>query len=168
MIQLLYRVERKAKGLAPDATLKLRRERAVPVLEDIRRWLDTECDATLPKSPMGQAIAYARNHWVALTRYATDPGPDAGRLAIDHNVAERAIRPLTLGRKNYQFLGSDAGGRTAANLYRVVAWAKRHGLEPFVYLRDIFATLPATPITQLDRFLPDRWQDQQLKEIAQA
>ena len=168
MIRLLYDVEKQAKELDPAARLALRRERSVPVLEDFRGWMDREIDAVLPKSPVGQAIAYARNNWDALIRYATAPGIDAGYLAIDNNAAERAIRPLTLGRKNYLFMGSDTGGRTAATLYSVVASAKRHGIDPFVYLRDVLATIGSTPVSQLHQFLPDRWRQQQLQKIAEG
>ena len=98
-----------------------------------------------------------------LIRYTTD-----GDLAIDNNIAERAIRPLTVGRKNYLFMGSDNGGRNAATLYSIVASAKRHGLDPFVYLREVLATIGSTPMSQLDQFLPDRWRDQQLQQIAEG
>jgi transposase len=168
MIRLLYDVERLAKDLDAHARLMLRRQHAKPVLQDFHRWMDAELPAVLPKSPMGQAFAYARNNWEALTRYATGPEDDAGYLSIDNNAAERAIRPLTIGRKNYLFVGSDAGGRTAAVLYSLVASAKRHGLDPFVYLRDVLATIGATPVSQLDQFLPDRWRQQELHEITQS
>jgi len=85
-----------------------------------------------------------------------------------NNIAERAIRPLTVGRKNYLFMGSDNGGRTAATLYSIVASAKRHGLDPFVYLREVLATIGSTPVSQLDQFLPDRWREQQLQEIVEG
>ena len=86
--------------------------------------------------------------------------------AIDNNAAERAIRPLTVGRKNYLFLGSDNGGRTAATLYSLTASAKRHGLDPFIYLRDVLATFNQTSTGQLEQFLPDIWRQNQLKQLA--
>ncbi|MFA7236305.1 MAG: IS66 family transposase [Phycisphaeraceae bacterium] len=165
MIRLLYDVERDAKERqAEDKTFAsggaqakraMRQERSCPLLEQLHAWLLRERDGVLPKSPMGQAIGYALNNWDALVRYAGD-----GDLAIDNNAAERAIRPLTIGRKNYLFFGSDGGGRTAAILYSVVAGAKRHGLDPFVYLRDVLAVIGSTPMSQLDQFLPDRWKAQ--------
>jgi transposase len=139
----------------------MRQERSLPLLDQLGRWLKQERDAVLPKSPMGKAIGYALNNWDALVRYTTD-----GDLAIDNNAAERAIRPLTIGRKNYLFFGSDTGGRTAAILYSLVASAKRNGLDPFVYLRDVLARIGSTPQSQLDQFLPDRWRDRQFKELA--
>jgi hypothetical protein len=165
VIRLLYDVERDATsgGLDADERLALRQQRSRPLLDQLHAWLLDEKNAVLPKSPMGGAINYALNNWDALLRYTTD-----GDLAIDNNAAERAIRPLTVGRKNYLFLGSDTGGRTAATLYSLTATAKRHNLDPFVYLRDVLASIGATPLSQLDQFLPDRWRDQQLEEIAQG
>ena len=84
--------------------------------------------------------------------YATD-----GRLGIDNNAAERALRRVAVGRKNWLFAGSDAGGATAAVLYGVIASAQRHGLDPEAYLRGVLARIPATPLSQLGQFLPDRW-----------
>jgi len=160
MIRLLYDAERDAKELDADARLTLRQERSRPLLDQLHTWLLNKRDAVLPKSPIGGAIGYALNHYEALRRYITN-----GDLAIDNNTAERAIRPLVVGRKNYLFFGSDTGGRTAAILYSLTATAKRHSLDPFVYLRDVLATIAATPISQLDQFLPDRWRTQQLKQI---
>ncbi len=166
IIRLLYDVERDAGELEAGQRLALRRERSRPLLDQLQVWLNEQREMVLPKSPMGQAMTYALNNWDALLRYTTDAPGGGGNLAIDNNVAERAIRPLTVGRKNYLFLGSDTGGRTAAILYSLTASAKRHGLDPFVYLRDVLATIGATPINQLDPFLPDRWKRQQLTEIA--
>ena len=165
MIRLLYDVERDAKEKKLDAVQRqaMRQERSLPLLGQLQQWLKHELPGVLPKSPMGTAITYALNHWEALRRYASEGDGD---LAIDNNAAERAIRPITIGRKNYLTLGSDAGGRTAAILYSLVASAKRHGLDPWVYLREVLATVANTPVSQLDQFLPDRWKQQQLKEIA--
>ena len=165
MIRLLYDVERDAKEKKLDAEQRqaLRQERSLPLLGQLQRWFTHELPGVLPKSPMGTAITYALNNWDALMRYASEGGGD---LAIDNNAAERAIRPITLGRKNYLMLGSDRGGRTAATLYSLTASAKRHDLDPFIYLRDVLATIAATPVSQLHQFLPDRWKQQQLKEIA--
>lgn len=161
VIRLLCDVEREAKELDANARAALRRERSVPQLDRLHQWLSHHREAVLPKSPIGVAIQYALNNWDALRRYTTD-----GDLAIDNNLAERAIRPLTVGRKNYLFFGSDTGGSTAATLYSLTASAKRHGLDPFVYLRDVLATIGSTSANQLDPFLPDRWRNRQLEEIA--
>jgi transposase len=163
LIRLLYDVERQAKELDAPARQQQRAEQSAPLLEQLHAWLRDELPGALPKSPMGTAIGYALNHWDALSRYVTD-----GDLAIDNNVAERAIRPLVIGRKNYLHLGSDTGGRTAATLYSVIASAKRQGLDPFVYLREVLAMIGSTPTNQLDQFLPDVWKQKQLEEIARG
>lgn len=163
MIRRLYDVEREAKDLSSKDRAALRRERSLPVLGEMQQWLAARRDEVLPKSPMGEATGYALNNWTALTRYARD-----GDLAIDNNVAERTLRPLTIGRKNYLFFGSDTGGRTGAILYSLIASAIRHGLDPFVYLRDVLAAIGSTPTRELDKFLPDRWRRSQLEEIANA
>ena len=106
----------------------------------------------MPKSPIGQAIGYALNHWQALTRYT-----EAGFLAIDNNVAEREMKRIAIGRKNWLFAGSDQGGKTAAALFSLTSTCQRHRLDPFVYLRDVFRRLPSHDPKRLDELLPDRW-----------
>jgi hypothetical protein len=123
LIRLLYDVERESKDLDAEQRLAMHQARSRPLLAQLRAWMTEQRDQVLPKSPMGTAIGYALNNWDALVRYSSD-----GDLAIDNNVAERAIRPLVIGRKNYLHMGSDTGGRTAAILYSVIASAKRHGL----------------------------------------
>jgi transposase len=155
LIRTLYAVERDiaAAGLVGDAVADSRRTRAGPVLDRFAEWLDAEARTALPKSPLGAAVAYARNGWASLTRYVTD-----GRLAIDNGPAERAIRPLAVGRRNWLFVGGDGGLGTAAVLLSVCASAKRHGLNAWSYLRDLFDRLPALPAgADLSPFLPDVW-----------
>ncbi len=102
---------------------------------------------------MGEAIGYTLNQWDALNVYLTD-----GRLSIDNNVAENALRRVALGRKNWLFVGSDNGGRTAAILYSLISTCKRHKVEPWAYLRDVLTRIPQTPADKLADLLPDRWQ----------
>jgi len=130
----------------------LRHAQSLPQLAELKAWLDAQRVDVLPKSPLGGAVEYCLSNWTALTRYATD-----GELAIDNNAAENAIRPVALGRKNWLFAGSDAGGRTGATLMTLTASCKRHGVDPFAYLRDVLTRLAATPVNELDQFLPDRW-----------
>jgi len=162
-IRLLYDVEAEAKKAADksghDLTserYRLRQQQAVPRLGQLRAWLESQQaqrgGPVLPKSPMGQAIQYALNQWAALCVYATD-----GRLAIDNNASENALRRVAIGRKNWLFAGSDNGGRTAATLFSLIATCQRHAVEPFAYLRDVLTRIADTPISQLDKFLPDRW-----------
>jgi len=136
---------------------RLRQELAVPRLTQFRDWLESqqaECGGSvLPKSPMGQAIGYALNQWEALCVYTSD-----GRLAIDNNAAENALRRVAVGRKNWLFCGSDNGGHTAATLFSLIATCQRHHVEPMAYLRDMLTRIAATPVSQLGTLLPDRWQ----------
>jgi transposase len=110
----------------------------------------------LPKSPLGQAITYARNHWAALSRYL-----EQGWLGIDNNLSERTLRAIALGRSNWGVLGSEAGGETAAVLYSVTATCKHLGIDPFSYLREtlpgLFALGEEPTAEQLREWLPDRW-----------
>lgn len=139
-----------------DLALALRQEKSVPRLAQFKSWLESQQASrgghVLPKSPMGQAITYALNQWEALGVYAAD-----GDLAIDNNAAENALRCVAVGRNNWLFRGSDNGGDTAAILFSFMATCRRHEIDPFAYLRDVLTRLPATPISQLDQLLPDRW-----------
>jgi transposase len=151
-IKDLYAVEREAKDMELDDRLAVRREKAVPILEALGDWLRALQPDVLPKSPIGQAIQYALGNWTALNRYANDP-----LLKIDNNAAERALRTVVLGRKNWMFAGSERGGHAAATLYSLIASAKRTGLDPFAYLRDLLARVPTHPQRQIRELFPDRW-----------
>ncbi len=153
-IRLLYDVERDARQLGLDSERRknLRQSRSVPILKDIRAYLEREQSAVLPKSPEGMAMAYTLSNWDALTRYCED-----GDLAIDNNSAERSLRGIAVGRKNWMFFGSDNGGRTAAVLTTMTASCKRLRMDPFEYLRDIFQRISSHPRAQLAELLPDRW-----------
>jgi len=108
----------------------------------------------LPKSPEGQAIAYTLSNWPALVRYCQD-----GDLEIDNNGAERSLRGVAVGRGNWMFFGSDNGGRTAAILTSFTTTCKRHGLDPFVYLRDVFDRISAHKESKIADLLPDKWKE---------
>jgi hypothetical protein len=149
----LYGIEREAReGAWDDARLMAARsERSRPLLESFGAWLEGEARKVLPKSPIGDAIAYARSNWVALTRYLESP-----YLSIDNNATENAIRPIALGRKNWLHLGSDRGGQTAATLLSLVQSCKSLGNEPFAYLRDVLDRISTHPASRIDDLLPDR------------
>jgi transposase len=151
----LYELERRAKENNFDdaARLRLRQELAVPILEKFHTWLQQQRAEVLPKSPMGEALGYALNNWPALCRYT-----QAGFLAIDNNVAEREMKRIAVGRKNYLFVGSEKGGRTGAVLYSFTSTCHRLGVEPWAYLQDVLQRLPSTPPERLAELLPDRWQ----------
>jgi transposase len=126
------------------------------ILDGFSLWLESRVAQVLPKSPMGEAIGYARSNWQALNRYLEAPW-----LSIDNNPSERAIRPIAIGRKNWVHLGSDAGGRTAAILLSVTQSAKELGLEPWSYLRDVLSRVSTHPHSRIAELLPDRWRKPQ-------
>jgi hypothetical protein len=108
--------------------------------------------ASLPKSPSGAAVRYTLNQWEALTRFLED-----GELEIDNGATERANRDIALGRGNWTFFGSDAGGKTAALLRSFIASCKRCGVEPFAWFHDVLSRIPAHSITRLSELLPQNW-----------
>lgn len=157
-IRLLYDIEQKAreKELEPHALAALRQQEALPILAKFKPWLES-CLAingghVLPKSPMGQAIAYTLNQWDALSVYATK-----GELAIDNNASENALRRVALGRKNWLFVGSDNGGETAAILFTMIATCQRHAVNPVEYLKDVLTRIAAHPANKLRELMPDHW-----------
>ena len=154
-IRLLYDVEREAREqqLKGEARRALRQKKSKPILDDIHTYLERERSQVLPKSPEGEAIAYTLSNWKALIRYCED-----GDLEIDNTGAERSLRSVAVGRKNWMFYGSDNGGRTAAVLSSFISTCKRLGLDPFAYLRDIFERIGAHPHSRLAELLPDQWQ----------
>jgi transposase len=148
----LYELERAAKDFSDEQRLQMRRDLAVPILEQFRRWLEAQRPEVLPKSPMGEAMGYALNNWAALVRYT-----EAGFLATDNNVAEREMKRIAVGRKNTLSVGSPRGGQTAALLFSLTSTCRRMGVEPWGYLQDLLMRLPTTPAGSLGDLLPDRW-----------
>lgn len=151
-IGLLYDVEAAVKKLFSEARRMMRQEKSKPILAELELWLRARHTDVLPRGPIGKAISYALSNWQALIRYVED-----GDLAIDNNPAERALRSIAVGRKNWEFCGSDRGGRTAATLLTLISSAKRHGHDPLAYLRDVFTRIAALPENRLSEFLPDVW-----------
>ena len=149
----LFELERRAKDMDESQRLRLRQDLAVPILDKFKTWLDEQKSQVLPKSPMAEAIGYALNNWTALVRYT-----EAGYLAIDNNWAEREMKKIALGRKNWLFFGTKNGGRTAAVLLTFTSTCQRLGVEPWAYLQDVLTRLPLTPPSRLASLLPDHWQ----------
>jgi transposase len=145
----LFEVEREVTGLTPEARRKIRQAGARPVVDELAAFLDGSLPKLSGKGELAGAMRYARGRWEALTRYLDD-----GRLEISNNAAERAIRPLALGRKNYMFAGSDAGGERAAAIYTLVETAKLNGLDPEAYLRDLLGRIADHPINRIAELLP--------------
>lgn len=160
-IARLYEVERSAKEMSAQDRQALRQAHAVPVLASFKSWLDAQAMLVLPKSAMGEALTYALRQWSALCVYTTD-----GDLAIDNNAAENALRPVAVGRKNWLFAGSDEGGRRAAILYSLVASCKRHGIDPFAYLRDVISRVATHPQSKIRELLPAYWTPSKTQESA--
>ena len=150
-IRQLYDIEHQAHDVSIQQRCQLRTTHAIPVLDKIESYLAELAAMALPKSALGKAVTYARNQWKALRRYTED-----GRLTIDNNVCERTIRHQAIGRKNWLFLGSEAAGPRAAVLSTILAGAKRHRIEPWVYIRDLLLRLHADD-QRIEELLPDRW-----------
>jgi hypothetical protein len=148
----LYELERAAKDFSDAQRLQMRQDLAVPILGRFHTWLEAQRPEVLPKSPIAEALGYALNNWAALVRYT-----EAGFLAIDNNVAEREMKRIAIGRKNWLTVGSPRGGRTAAVLFSFTSTCQRLGVEPWAYLQDVLTRLPTTPAGQLDELLPDFW-----------
>ncbi len=149
-IQLLYQIERKIKNDNPKQRYAVRQQRSLPVLNDFRKWLDKHLVVVPPKSALGKAMNYADKQWPKLTTYTLD-----GRLRIDNNLTENAIRPFVIGRKNFLFCASVAGAKASANLYSLIETAKANGIEPYRYLRKIFTELPgANSLEDVEALLP--------------
>jgi transposase len=160
-IRELYGIEKRVRD-RPAAERQAAREReARPVLERFKSWLDEQAQQVLPKSPLGEALTYARAQWVALTRYVED-----GILEIDNNRAERALRRVAVGRKNWLFAGSDEGGRRAATIYSLVASCALHKVDLYAYLRDVLERLPSASPADLPQLTPKAWKDSQRQKQA--
>ena len=150
----IYDIERKAKTskVPRDELLRLRQEEAKPLFDNLQAIFLYLQQTELPKSPLANAAGYALKHWIALTRYLDDPD-----LCIDNNATEQMIKDFVLARKNFLFMGSDAGAQAAAICLSVLISAKRNGIEPWAYLKDIFTRINDVRTSQLEQFLPDVW-----------
>ena len=145
----LYEIEAEIRGRPPDERKATRQARAGPLLDSLREWLRETLGRTSKKSDLATAIGYVLMRWTALTRYRDD-----GRLEIDNDAAERALRAIALGRKNYLFCGSDAGGNRAAAIYSLVGTAKLNGIDPKAYLRYVLERIADQAINRVDELLP--------------
>ena len=149
LIRELYAVEADIRGRSPEERLAVRQARAGPVLTQLHAWLERILTQVARKSTLAEAVRYALGRWPALIRYCSD-----GRLEIDNNAAERALRSVALGRKNYLFTGSDAGGERAAAMYSVLGTAVLNGLDPEAYLRHVLGCIAEHPINRIEELLP--------------
>lgn len=151
-IKALYSIEREAADLSCDERQAKRQQEAVPLLEDLRGWLDENLPLVPKQSALGKALNYMHRQWPTLIVYV-----EHGDLRIDNNQVENAVRPFVVGRKNYMFCDSVAGAKATANLYSVIETAKANGIEPYRYLRHVFTELPkAASLEDIESLLPHR------------
>jgi hypothetical protein len=149
----LHAIERSIQSRAADARRRVRNTSAWPLIEMMKPWLEMELGRVPPAGPLAEAIRYALARWPALTRFLDD-----GRIELDNNPVERAIRPIALGRKNHLFAGSDGGGVRWATICSLIATAKLNNVEPFAWLRDVLQRMTdGHPASRLDELLPWNW-----------
>src|SRR3954454_6113204 len=151
-IDRLFAIEREVNGKPAAERLAVREERAGPLVAELEAWLRAQHARVSPKSETGKAIAYALNQWKALTRFLED-----GRICLSNNAAERALRGVAVGRRNWTFAGSDRGGERAAAIYTLVETCKLNGVDPQAWLADVLARLPDHPAKRITDLLPWNW-----------
>jgi transposase len=152
-IDELFAIERGINGMPAEERLAVREERARPLVLELEAWLRARHERVSRKSETGKAIAYVFNHWAALTRFLDD-----GRICLSNNAAERALRGVAVGRRNWTFAGSDRGGERAAAIYTLVETAKLNGVDPQAWLADVLARMADHPARRVDELLPWNWE----------
>jgi hypothetical protein len=157
---VLFQIEDAARDLSNDERRCLRQEKSKPIVEAFAAWLDEAKMKVLAKSPMMKAITYAQNQWRALERYLED-----GRLSISNNAAERALRPIAVGRKNWLFFQREGGGETAAILMSLLQTAKAAGVNPNDYFKDVLLRISERGVTVKD-LTPHGWKERFAPEVA--
>lgn len=153
-LQILYGIERQARTTSLNVQQRrdLRQQEAKPVVDQLFEWLEEQVDQVLPQSPIGKAVNYTLKRKKQLMYYLED-----GEVEIDNNLIENAIRPIALGRKNYLFCGSHAAAQRAAIFYSLFACCRQHEIDPYHWLVDVLARLPAHPINRIEELLPHVW-----------
>jgi transposase len=160
-IDALFAIEREINGLIAQERLAVRNERSRPLVVALEAWLRAQRAKLSSQSKVAQAIAYSLTRWAALTRFLDD-----GRLCMSNNAAERGIRPIAIGRKNWTFAGSDEGGRRAAAIYTLIETAKLNDVDPQAWLADILARLQDHPAKQIADLLPWNWKRHRQQKAA--
>ena len=148
-IGALYAIEKEIRGCPPDERREVRNTRSRPLLESLKQWFEETLGKLSRKSDTAMAVRYALGRWEALLRFCDD-----GRIEIDNNAAERALRVVALGRKNFLFAGSDGGGESAATVYSLLGTAKLNGIDPESYLRNVLSRIADHPINRIEELLP--------------
>jgi transposase len=151
-IDALFAIEREVNGAGADARRAIRQERAKPLVNALHSWLHLQRAKLSAKNELAKAIDYSLKRWPALTRFLDD-----GRLCLSNNAAERALRGIAVGRKNWTFAGSDAGGERAAAIYTLIETAKLNDVDPRAWLADVLARMPDHPAKRITDLLPWNW-----------
>ena len=154
-IDVLFAIEREINGLMPEERVRVRQERSRSLIIELHTWLREQRARLSKNSDTTKAINYSLNRWDAFTRFLDD-----GRLCMSNNAAERELRAVALGRKNWTFAGSDEGGRRAAAIYTLIATAKLNDVDPQTWLADVLARLPDHPAKRIHELLPWNWRPQ--------
>jgi transposase len=160
-IDALFAIEREINGQRPDERRTLRAAQSKPLVDDLGTWLRAQRGRLSPKSETAKAIDYMLRRWGSFARFLED-----GRICLSNNAAERAIRGIAVGRKNWTFAGSDVGGHRAAALYTLVETCKLNEVDPRAWLADVLARLPEHPVRRLDELLPWTWKAQRSQQAA--
>jgi transposase len=151
-IDVLFAIEREINGMAPQERVRVRNERSLPLVIELQAWLREQRARVSKHSETGKAIDYSLKRWTAFTRFLDD-----GRLCMSNNAAERELRAVAMGRKNWTFAGSDEGGRRAAAIYTLIGTAKLNDIDPQAWLADVLARLPDHPAKRIHELLPWNW-----------
>jgi transposase len=151
-IDELFAIEREINGLPPEQRVRVRRERSKPLVEELERWLRAERRKLSSKNPLAKAIDYSLKRWSTFTRFLDD-----GRICMTNNAAERAVRGIAVGRRNWTFCGSDTGGERAAVIFTLIETAKLCDVDPRAWLADVLSRIADHPATRIDQLLPWNW-----------
>jgi transposase len=154
-IDALFAIEREINGKSPSERRRVRNEHSRPLVTELEKWLRKQRAKLSAGNQVAKAITYSLNCWSGLTRFLDD-----GRLCMSNNAAERALRCVAVGRRNWTFAGSDAGGRRAAAVYTLIETAKLNDIDPRAWLADVLARLPDHPAKRIGELLPWNWKPQ--------
>jgi transposase len=160
-IDALFAIEREITGSAPQVRRAVRQERSRPLIADLESWMRASRAKLSGKSAMAKAFDYLLRRWASFTRFLDD-----GRVCLSNNAAERAIRPIAVGRRNWTFAGSDTGGQRAAAMYTLIETCRMNDIDPHAWLADIIARLPSHPAKCIDELLPWNWNMGQVQQAA--
>jgi transposase len=162
-IDVLFEIERTINGKTPEQRLAVRREKSRPLVGDLEIWMRQQRALLSSNNDTAKAINYLLNRWAAFTRFLDD-----GRVCLSNNAAERALRGVAIGRRNWTFAGSDAGGHRAAAVYTLIETCKMNDVDPQAWLADLLARLPDHPASKVADLLPWNWKASQQQSRAVA